>query len=152
VLDPFGEKVVQTNPFGPYVGEVGKELGEELGLAKDDPVVWSAPLGLPPRLGAVDSSEDPDDKLGALVTKEDSDDGLGPLVELAPNPDDGLGAFDANENPDDGLGALVELAPNPDDGLGAFDANEDPDDGLGALVKMAPTVGLLVLLRTHLSA
>ena len=122
MLDPFGGEVVQENPYGPFVGGEG----EELGVAKVDPadIVRFEPLGLS-LIGGFVPNENPFGGVGALVTKEDSDDGLGPLVELAPN---------------------------PDDGLGAFDANEDPDDGLGALVKMAPTVGLLVLLRTHLSA
>jgi hypothetical protein len=144
VLDPFGAGVVQENPYGPFVGGEG----EELGIAKVDPadIVWFEPLGLS-LIGGFVPNENPFDGVGALVTKEDSDDGLGVLVKLAP-----VGALVKLTTLGDGLGALVELAPNPDDGLGAFDANEDPDDGLGALVKLAPTVGLLVLVPTHLSA
>jgi len=153
VLDPFGAGVVQENPYGPFVGGEG----EELGIAKVDPadIVWFEPLGLS-LIGGFVPNENPFDGVGALVTKEDSGDGLGVLVKLAPvgalvksTP---VGALVELTTLGDGLGALVELAPNPDDGLGAFDANEDPDDGLGALVKLAPTVGLLVLVPTHLSA
>lgn len=69
VLDPFGAEVVQENPNAPYVGEgvlpisIGEEEGEESGLAEDDPMVGSAPLGL----GALVANENPDVGVGALV-------------------------------------------------------------------------------------